>query len=347
MLHTKLCDLLGIEVPVIQAGMGVFTSAELVGAVSNAGGLGSLGTGLRPVESLRSELLLRPPASLKEELPRVRQLTSRPYAVNYTVSQPNEDIFALILEARPPVISFALGDPGELVKRAHAVGSLVMHQVTTVAQAKQAAEIGVDIIVAQGAESGGFGGAVAALALIPQVVDAVRPIPVVAAGGIADGRGLAAALVLGVQGANVGTRFLASIEAPISDMWKRAILAAESEDAIKVEVWNDIFPKWSGAYDTVPRAIRTPFIDEWQERRDAAKQESERLRAEVIAAIQQGRIEELIPWAGQTAGMIRQILPAAEIVRRMVAEAEETLKQVGRLAVQATGPIPAVSTMRR
>lgn len=267
--------------------------------------------------------------------------------MNYTVSQPNEDIFALILEARPPVISFALGDPGELVKRAHAVGSLVMHQVTTVAQAKQAAEIGVDIIVAQGAESGGFGGAVAALALIPQVVDAVRPIPVVAAGGIADGRGLAAALVLGVQGANVGTRFLASIEAPISDMWKRAILAAESEDAIKVEVWNDIFPKWSGAYDTVPRAIRTPFIDEWQERRDAAKQESERLRAEVIAAIQQGRIEELIPWAGQTAGMIRQILPAAEIVRRMVAEAEETLKQVGRLAVQATGPIPAVSTMRR
>jgi enoyl-[acyl-carrier protein] reductase II len=188
---------------------------------------------------------------------------------------------------------------------------------------------------------------VAAVALIPLVVDAVRPIPVVAAGGIADGRGLAAALVLGVQGANVGTRFLASIEAPISDMWKRAILAAESEDAIKVEVWNDIFPKWSGAYDTVPRAIRTPFIDEWQERRDAAKQESERLRAEVIAAIQQGRIEELIPWAGQTAGMIRQILPAAEIVRRMVAEAEETLKQVGRLAVQATGPIPAVSTMRR
>jgi enoyl-[acyl-carrier protein] reductase II len=315
MIRTKLCDLFRIQFPIIQAGMGVFTSAELVAAVSNAGGLGSLGTGLRP------------PASLKKELPRVRQLTSRPFALNYTLTQPNEEIFALILEAKPPIISFALGDPGELVKKAHAVGSLVMHQVTTVQQAKQAAETGVDVIVAQGGEAGGFGGTVAALPLIPQVVDAVRPIPVVAAGGIADGRGLAAALVLGAQGINIGTRFLASVEAPISEMWKQAIIAAESEDAVKVDVWNDIFPRGSVAYDTVPRSIRTSFIEKWQKSREVARQEAERLRAEVISAIQQGKMEELIPWAGQTVGLVHDILPAAEIIKRIIKEAEETLRQ--------------------
>jgi enoyl-[acyl-carrier protein] reductase II len=315
MIRTKLCDLFRIQFPIIQAGMGVFTSAELVAAVSNAGGLGSLGTGLRP------------PASLKKELPRVRQLTSRPFALNYTLTQPNEEIFALILEAKPPIISFALGDPGELVKKAHAVGSLVMHQVTTVQQAKQAAETGVDVIVAQGGEAGGFGGTVAALPLIPQVVDAVRPIPVVAAGGIADGRGLAAALVLGAQGINIGTRFLASVEAPISEMWKQAIIAAESEDAVKVDVWNDIFPRGSVAYDTVPRSIRTSFIEKWQKSREVARQEAERLRAEVISAIQQGKMEEFIPWAGQTVGLVHDILPAAEIIKRIIKEAEEILRQ--------------------
>ena len=322
MIRTRLCDLFGIEYPIIQAGMGVFTSAELVAAVSNAGGLGSLGTGLRRV------------AGWKEELPRIRQLTARPFAVNITLAQPDEEIFALVLEARPPIISFALGDPGELVKRAHAAGSLVMHQVTTVLQAKQAVERGVDVIIAQGAEAGGFGGTVAALPLIPQVVDAVNPIPVVAAGGIADGRGLAAALVLGAQGVNVGTRFLASSEAPISDSWKQAVMAAESEDAVKVEVWNDIFARSSTAYETVPRAIRTPFIEKWWDRREEARAEAERLRGDVLSAIQQGKMEEFIPWAGQTVGLVREILPAAEIVKRMVAEAEEALKQAASFVGQ-------------
>src|SRR6266571_4854812 len=166
MLHTPLCTLLGIEFPIIQAGMGAFT---------------------------------------------------------------------FTLAARPPVIAFALGDPGDLVQRAHDVGSLVIQQVTTVQQAREAAERGVDVIIAQGGEAGGYGGTIATFTLLPQVVDAVRPLPVVAAGGIADGRGLAAALVLGAQGVNLGTRFLASVEAPISADWKQALLAAESEDAIKVE----------------------------------------------------------------------------------------------------------------
>lgn len=268
MLRTPLCDLLGIEFPVIQAGMGPFTAAELVAAVCNAGGLGSLGASQRPVDDLRRQLAL------------TRTLTDRPFAVNHLVPTLNEEAFALTLEAQPPIISLALGDPGDLVKRAHDVGILVIQQVHTVKHARQAAEREVDVIIAQGGEAGGFGGMVAALALLPQVVDAVRPIPVVAAGGIADGRGLAAALVLGAQGVNIGTRFLASVEAPISAGWKQAILAAESEDVVKVEVWNDIIPlPGGGGYGTVPRALRTPFIEEWQQRRNDAKREAERLQS--------------------------------------------------------------------
>ena len=198
MLRTHLCDVLGIDVPIIQAGMSLFTSAELVAAVSNAGGLGSLGCDLRSAEDLT------------RQLSRTRELTTRPFAVNHLLRTLNKDVFSSTLQAKPPVISFAGDDPGDLVKRAHDVGSVVMHQVHTVQQARQAAERGVDIIVAQGSEAGGHGGTVAALALIPQVVDAVTPIPVVAGGGIADGRGLAAALVLGAQGVIIGTRFLIS-----------------------------------------------------------------------------------------------------------------------------------------
>jgi enoyl-[acyl-carrier protein] reductase II len=316
MLRTPLCDLLGIEFPIIQAGMSRFTSAELVAAVSNAGGLGSLGCDLRSVDDITMQLA------------RTRELTNRPFAVNHLLLTLNEKAFSLTLQARPPVISLAGSDPGDLVKRAHDLGILVIHQVHTVQQAHQAAERGVDVIIAQGSEAGGHGGTVAALALIPQVVDAVSPIPVVAAGSMADGRGLAAALALGAAGINVGTRFLASVEAPISQGWKQMIVEAASEDAVKFDAWNDINPPArSGGYGTVLRALRTPFIDQWQERRDDAKQQAERLRGEVLAAVQQGRLHELVPVAGQSAGLIHDILPAGEIVRRMVAEAQQALER--------------------
>jgi nitronate monooxygenase/enoyl-[acyl-carrier protein] reductase II len=270
---------------------------------------------------------------LKEQLVKLSALTDQPFAINNTfLSGPiAQEVIAAMLEARPRLITFALGDPGDYVNRVHDAGILVMHQVTTVQQAYQAAERGVDIIVAQGSEAGGYSGVVAGLVLIPQVVDAVRPIPVIAAGGIADGRGLAVALVLGAQGVNIGTRFLASNEAPIDPGWKQAILSAESQDALKMEVWNDIFPPRDPDHITTPRVLRSPFVDQWLSQRDAARQEAERLRVEIRDAIADGRFGELFPFTGQTAGMIHDILPAGEIVHGLVAEAEGVLKKVGEM----------------
>jgi enoyl-[acyl-carrier protein] reductase II len=321
MLRTGICDLIGIAHPVIQAGMGPFTSAELVAAVSNSGGLGSLGAGARAINDFKRQLAL------------TRESTDRPFAVNFTFigSGIDEEAFAFTLEAKPRLVSFALGDPGRFVKRAHEAGILVMHMVTTVQQAREAAERGVDVIIAQGSEAGGFGGTVAGMALIPQVVDAVSPVPVIAAGGIADGRGLAAALVLGAQGINIGTRFLASWEAPIPVEWKQAILAAESEQAIKAEFWSDIFPATGSQYPVVPRVLPSPFVDEWRRRREEARQDAGRLQMQVGMAIREGKFGELLPFTGQTAGLIREILPAAEIVQRIVVGAEEALRRANAL----------------
>lgn len=158
------------------------------------------------------------------------------------------------------------------------------------------------------------------------------PIPVLAAGSVADGRGLAAALVLGAQGANVGTRFLASEEASADDVWKRAILETESEEVIRFEVFKEILPSTSDrAYDTVPRVMRTSFVEEWQRRPEVARREAERLRAEIMSAVQEHRPHELVPFTGQTVGLIHNILPAAEIVRTMITEAERALKRANTL----------------
>src|SRR5438132_11087356 len=200
--------------------MGPFGSgAELAAAVSNAGALGTIGIAGRPPQDVRSQI------------ERVRELTDRPFAVNTVLHQLDEEALAYGLASDARVFSFATGDPGDLVERAHAAGKLFMQQVHTVEQASRMAERGIDVIVAQGAEAGGFGGYVATLVLVPQVVAAVGPIPVLAAGGISDGRRLAAALALGAQGANVGTRFLAAADALVPDEWQQAILGAGADDA--------------------------------------------------------------------------------------------------------------------
>ncbi len=322
MLHTPVCDLLGIQYPIVQAGMGPFTSAELVAAVSNAGALGSLGAGARST------------ASLKEQLTRTSELTSLPFAVNFTLSPslPDPEGFQIALQARPRLISFTMGDPGDYVKMAHEAGVLAMHQVMTAKQASQAAKRGVDIIIAQGSEAGGFGGRISGLVIIPQIVDVVSPIPVLAAGGIADGRGLAAALALGAQGVNMGTRFLASEEAPIGEEWKYAILKAEAEDAIKAEIWASIIPPRDPEYPVSPRVLSSPFISQWEGQPEAARREAKRLQEEIGNSIAEGRFGELFPFTGQTAGLIHEILPAGEIVRNVVDQAEAALKRATQIA---------------
>jgi nitronate monooxygenase/enoyl-[acyl-carrier protein] reductase II len=153
--------------------------------------------------------------------------------------------------------------------------------------------------------------------------------PIIQAGmGAFTSAELAAALVLGAVGVNVGTRFLASVEAPIALGWKHRIVEAAAEDAVKVEVWNDVSPvPGSRGYGTVIRALRTPFIDTWQPRRDEARREADRLRGEVLAALQQGRIHELLPFAGESAGLVQDIVPAGEIVQRLVSEAQHALER--------------------
>jgi enoyl-[acyl-carrier protein] reductase II len=315
-LRTRLTDLLGIEKPVIQASLGPWTSVELAAAVSNAGGLGTIGTVLTPAERVA------------EYVRRMQELTDRPFAVNYSARGPfDPESFDATVEARPAVISFAHGDPGELAARAHKAGIVFMQMVNTVAQARQAAEQGADALIAQGAESAGFGGPIGTLALVPQIVDAVPDLPVIASGGIADGRGLAAALVLGGDGVNIGTRFLASTEATVADDWKRAIVEAESEDAVRAEFAPTLIPKpdWAGAYDVVPRVLRTRFVDQWNDRLGDVPGEAERLRDEVLAAAEDGRLHELLPFTGQTVGLVRDVLPVADILERLVADAERVL----------------------
>lgn len=293
--------------------MGPFgSSAELAAAVSNAGALGTIGLAGRPARDVRIQL------------ERVRELTDRPFAVNTVLHQLDEEGVALGLESNARVFSFATGDPGDLVERAHAAGKLFMQQVHTLEQARQMAERGVDVIIAQGAEAGGFGGYVATLVLVPQVVAAVEPIPVLASGGISDGQRFAAALVLGARGANVGTRFLAAEEATIPEAWKKAILDGHAEDAVKVDFWWRMRSPPAGEFDVIPRALRTPFIEQWLGRGDTV-QEGEQLLAQIGAAIAEGRMHEVIPFAGQSAGAIEEILPAAEVVRRFLADAEDAL----------------------
>lgn len=323
MLRTALCDLLKIETPIIQAPMGGAATGKLAAAASNAGALGSIAALRLSADALRQEIEV------------AAERTNGPFAVNHGISQLDEDAFQATLDARPAVISFALGDPGHLVARAHEIGAVVIQQVVTVRAAVEAAERGADVIIAQGAEAGGNTGAISTLELVPLVVDAVAPIPVVAAGGFADGRGIAAALALGAQGVNIGTRFLASVEAEIAQGWKEMIVASGPGDVIKLNAWNAIYPPAPGEYATVPTVIRTPFAERVQAAWQAGTLDIEEMRREVAAAAAAGRLYELVAMSGQSVGLIDAILPVDEIIRHMTAVAANALRSAAAAVVQA------------
>lgn len=315
-MRTRLCELVGVDLPIVQAGMSIYTSPELAAAVSNAGALGSLGVWQRPVEQLRTDLAT------------LRDLTDRPFALNHVVPDLNEEAFDLTLQVAPAVIAFALDDAGALIARVHDVGSLAMQQVHTVVQAERAAESGADLIVAQGGEAGGYGGVVSTLALVPQVVDAVDPIPVIASGGISDGRGLVAALALGAVGVNLGSRFLASDESPVSDRYRQAIVQSASQDWTQFAYQNVTRPNpGARGYGTQVRLLRTSFTEKHEAEMHEGSLSADEVLREMLEAAEQGTLDDISVCAGQSAGMIGTTMPAAEVLRSIAAQAEDAYRQ--------------------
>lgn len=313
-LSTRVTRLLGIDLPIIQAGMSVHTSPELVAAVSNAGGLGLVGS------------VFRDPDEFRAVIQRVRQLTTRSFGANVVLAEPWEEYLKVALTEGVPVISTSWGDPAPIVERTRPAGTTVMHQVETVAEVAGAVAAGVNIIVAQGGDGGGHVGRVGSRALVPAVVDAANGAPVVAAGGIADGRGVAAALVLGADGVLVGTRFLATIESPAPEGWKSALLAALPEDAWQTDV-PDILDEhaWPGA--TV-RVLANSPIRRWHGREAEMSRRRERIRSELDRAWQSGGADGFFLYAGQSVGLIHDIPPAGDLLQRIAREAEDALRRM-------------------
>ncbi len=310
-LHTSVCDLFEIEVPIFQAGMATYTTPELVAAVSNAGGLGIIGG------------LGRTPDELRNEIRQVRELTSRPFGVNHVVSQIDRAAVQMTLAQRVPVLSLAWGHAAELTYQAHDAGIKVIHQVGTPEEAGQVASDGADVIVAQGTEAGGHVGMMSTLPLVPQVIDVVGGVPVLAAGGIADGRGLAAALMLGAQGALIGTRFLATPEARGRGHSKDVILNALGSQTVASKFFDDVLGwVWPGA---MVRTIKHSLLEEWADRHQEWTLAADQLRPSLEAAIAAGDFV----LAGESAGLVHDIVPAAELVTRIARQAEQLLGAEG------------------
>jgi nitronate monooxygenase/enoyl-[acyl-carrier protein] reductase II len=309
---TNLQRVLGIETPILLAPFGPWEQVDLAAAVCQAGGLGQLGTALKPLAELRLQWA------------RLRELTDRPFAINHTVRPFDEDAFAATLAFRPAAVSFHLGIAPELVARTHDVGVLWIQQVMSRAQAEEALAAGADVLIAQGGEAGGNSGWVSSMVLVPQIVDMAGDTPVVAAGGIADGRGVAAAFALGAAGVCLGTRFLASTEMGISPEWKQRIIDADALDAVKVAHSELVLPPANlPAWPAQPRALRTPLIDQLEHDPDAV--DPVELRTQLVTALQEDRGHQLLPFTGQSAGLITDVVPAADIIRRIFSEATQAL----------------------
>jgi NAD(P)H-dependent flavin oxidoreductase YrpB (nitropropane dioxygenase family) len=326
MIRTPLCDLLGIELPLIQAPIGNATCPELVAAVSNRGGLGMMSVTWRKPDELRT--LLR----------ETHSLTKKPFGINLVLEEDVHDRLNICLDEGVKIISLFWGAPDSYIKRAHEAGALVTHSVGSVSEARAAVSAGADVIVAQGWEAGGHvRGTVSTLSLVPVVVDAVAPIPVVAAGGIADGRGIAAVLVLGASGAWLGTRFVACEEALAHHAYKQRILAADADDTVYSSLFDVGWP------NAPHRALRNSTIKAWEKagspptgqrpnegevvahRKDgtAVLRYSSNMPLETM----QGDTERLAQYAGQSVGLVKDIKPAAMIVQQLMRETEQVLEK--------------------
>ena len=304
--------------------MGFITGPELAAGMSNAGGLGIM------------SFSANPPPVLRDEIRRLRSLTDKPFGVGLLLSGPHlpfpaDAIVDVCLEERVPALLTFWGDPTPYVARAHAAGVKVIDQVGSVADARRAARAGVDAIVAQGVEAGGhIAGEVTTLALVPRVVDAVAPLPVVAAGGIADARGFVAALALGAQAIMLGTRLIATTEAHAHPVYKQKILQASENDTVRTTLFGFGWP------NAPHRTLRTPFVERWllEERRGSEERPDEprigetKIGGQPVPLLRfmgfpptpdtSGDLESMDFLAGQGVGLVKEIKPAADVVRELL-----------------------------
>ncbi|HXK24435.1 MAG TPA: nitronate monooxygenase [Myxococcota bacterium] len=321
-LRTPICETLGIEVPIFLAGMGGVAYADVCAAVSEAGGFGTLG------------MAAEGPESIRREMRRVRELTDKPFGVDLLAALPESMLRAIdvIVEEGASAFIAGLGVPGPVIAKCHDAGLLVMSMCGKVSHAVAAEEAGCDAVVAQGTEAGGHTGQIAGMALIPQIVDAVG-IPVLAAGAIVDGRGLAAALAFGAQGVWMGTRFIASHEARAHERYKKRITEIDSAET-----------RITRSYSGKPmRVIRNAWTDEWERRPQDIKPFPEQMRISAREMLLLGgpgdemdETRACMP-CGQGAGAIRDIPSCREIIDRVMREARETISRLGRLAGAENG----------
>ena len=312
-LHTPICDQFGIEYPIFLAGMGGVSTAPLVAAVSNAGGLGIIGAATMG------------PDDLRDQIRRTRDLTDKPFAVDLLAPLPDRirPQIQVLFEEEVGIFVAGLAVPTEFIDELHAHGVTVVVMCGKVRHAEKSEAAGADVVVAQGTEAGGHTGEVGTMALVPQVVDAVR-IPVLAAGGLADGRGLVACLALGAQGAVFGTRFVASPEAQAAEGYRQAIVAARDDSTVRTR-----------SYTGKPaRAIRNQRTDEWE----AKAGEIQPFPMQAGISAQEGVMDYMgrtgrfdpvrtfLP-AGQSAGLVHEVKPAAEIFQDIVREAEAVIRE--------------------
>jgi enoyl-[acyl-carrier protein] reductase II len=314
LIRTALCDLLGIEYPIIQGGMAWVATAELVAAVSEAGGLGVIGSGAAP------------PDWLREQLHKTRQLTNKPFGVNVMLLSPYlAEIMAILLAEPVAVVTTGAGNPGKYVSALREAGTKVIPVVSSVALAKRLVRSGVDAFIAEGMESGGHIGELTTMALVPQVVDAVD-IPVIAAGGIYDGRGLIAALALGAVGVQMGTRFMCAQECTIPMRVKEFVIKAKDRDTTI-----------SGTSTGHPvRCLRnklTRKFDEMEKSGTPPEEIDELGVGSLRLAMVEGDIENGTVMAGQVCGMVKKVQPAREIIMDIMNSAESTLSRLNNQVV--------------
>lgn len=317
-LHTPLCDLLGVKRPIMLAGMGGVSYAELAAAVTNAGGYGVLG------------MAGCTPEFIREQMRQVRKLTDGPFGVDLLAASP-ESLTAsveIIIEEGASSFVAGLGVPMPIMEKLKKAGLKVMVVCGAVKHAVKAEQAGCDAVICQGGEGGGHTGLVGTLPLVAQAVDEVK-IPVVAAGGIYDGRGLAAALALGATGVWMGTRFIASTEAHAGEMYRQTIVESSDEDTVRTR-----------CYSGKPMRVRkNPYVADWESRpgdiQPFPMQAIHSSRVGVMGGIG-GQIEGLDAdkscfAMGQSAGGVHDILPAGEIVARIMSEAEASIDRVAKL----------------